>query len=300
MRSQQWSARGVPGLRAGLVAGFAGQAARLRSLLDTRGFAGWAGEQSSRAGRAELFWATADMAAAAMDAAADVPGFAPADLPCPDGLLLFAAPLPPLRTPVLVLRGGREWAGEVPVWGLWWHGHDPATTRVEVIARRGDLPGEMVAGSELQPVVSMVIPRDRGLVFDAAGVRVDDGRPMPRDGLGVLALLSAASVMMRQPTLTDRRRLDARSGRAPVQGRTRESDRVTLVDLRPLRHVPGPDTDPDTGRRYRHRWVVRGHWRQQPYGPGNTLRRLQYVEPYIKGPPDAPLLATEKVMVWRR
>lgn len=34
--------------------------------------------------------------------------------------------------------------------------------------------------------------------------------------------------------------------------------------------------------------------------PGNELRKLIYREPHIKGPPDAPFLATEKVMVWRR
>jgi hypothetical protein len=30
-------------------------------------------------------------------------------------------------------------------------------------------------------------------------------------------------------------------------------------------------------------WMVRGHWRAQPYGPGRTLRRPQWIEPYDKG-----------------
>lgn len=34
------------------------------------------------------------------------------------------------------------------------------------------------------------------------------------------------------------------------------------------------------------RWVVSGHWRQQPYKAG---RRLRYILPYVKGPEDKPL-----------
>lgn len=52
-------------------------------------------------------------------------------------------------------------------------------------------------------------------------------------------------------------------------------------------------------RRYHHRWVVSGHWRQQAYGPGRVLRRPTWIAPHVKGPDDAPLLTTPKVNVWR-
>ena len=38
-------------------------------------------------------------------------------------------------------------------------------------------------------------------------------------------------------------------------------------------------------------YVVRGHWRNQAHGPGHTLRRLQWIEPYWKGPEKAIILA---------
>ena len=38
-----------------------------------------------------------------------------------------------------------------------------------------------------------------------------------------------------------------------------------------------------------HRWMVRGHWRDQPCGPGRASRRLTWIDPYIKGPADKPL-----------
>lgn len=42
---------------------------------------------------------------------------------------------------------------------------------------------------------------------------------------------------------------------------------------------------------WHHRWIVRGHWRQQPYGPNSALRRPRFIPPYVKGPEGAPLLA---------
>lgn len=52
--------------------------------------------------------------------------------------------------------------------------------------------------------------------------------------------------------------------------------------------------------RYSHRFVVRGFWRNQPCGPGNSERRLTWVAPFIKGPEGAPLVERETVRVWRR
>lgn len=47
-------------------------------------------------------------------------------------------------------------------------------------------------------------------------------------------------------------------------------------------------------REYRHRWVVRGFWRQTWY-PSAGVNRPQWIAPYLKGPQGAPLLGGEKV-----
>lgn len=52
----------------------------------------------------------------------------------------------------------------------------------------------------------------------------------------------------------------------------------------------------DGGRAWRHRWVVRGHWRNQWY-PSLGDHRPKWIAPYLKGPTDAPLLGGEKVTV---
>lgn len=41
---------------------------------------------------------------------------------------------------------------------------------------------------------------------------------------------------------------------------------------------------------YKGRFWVRGHWTQQPYGKGRKLRRPQWIDPYIKGPEDKPMI----------
>jgi hypothetical protein len=44
-----------------------------------------------------------------------------------------------------------------------------------------------------------------------------------------------------------------------------------------------------TGRKLAVQYIRRGHWRNQPYGPGRTLTRLQWIRPTAVGPKDAPL-----------
>ena len=260
--SGQWAARGVPGLRAELATAFESSMIRQRQYLDAkiapsvRKTAEDLIEQNRvdafRLGNADLYWVTADLAAQALDASQDVPGFAPADLPCTNGLVVFGGPLPNIDTPPLTLIGGTDWAGQVPVWGLWWHPRDAQRIEVEVLTRIGALPAPMTRDSELQQIASLLISRDAGLIFGDVGELFDtEGRAMPREWLGVLAFLGAMSVLMMTPTVAERRALDARSGRAPVEGRTRPIDLVSTVDLRPLRHVTTDDEPGEGGREYR-------------------------------------------------
>lgn len=49
----------------------------------------------------------------------------------------------------------------------------------------------------------------------------------------------------------------------------------------------------------RHQVLVRGHWRNVPYGQGRALRRHQWIMPYVKGPEGAPLVNRPVVKTWR-
>lgn len=66
---------------------------------------------------------------------------------------------------------------------------------------------------------------------------------------------------------------------------------VRVVRLR-RRSGPSPEGE---GREWHHRWIVRGHWRQQPCGPGRTQTRPVWIAAYVKGPENAPLLSSDKI-----
>jgi len=74
-----------------------------------------------------------------------------------------------------------------------------------------------------------------------------------------------------------------------------------LPSLRMLSLAGGASVSEREGSPQRHphrfRWIVRGHWHTVAHGPRKTLRRLQWYDPYIKGPEDKPL--DERRTVWR-
>ena len=94
-----------------------------------------------------------------------------------------------------------------------------------------------------------------------------------------------ASVREERPPRPEARRSE-RKGRSAT---------VKVVYLRRLDHS-GTEDDSPPEERDEHgrvdwscRWLVRPHFRSQPYGPGRSLRRTILVGPYVKGPEDKPL-----------
>jgi hypothetical protein len=74
--------------------------------------------------------------------------------------------------------------------------------------------------------------------------------------------------------------------------RQQRIDTVKVLHLRRYRHKndhEGP------GVEYSHRFVVSGHWRNQPYGPrDNPTYKQIWVAPYVKGPEDKPLVVKKR------
>jgi hypothetical protein len=158
------------------------------------------------------------------------------------------------------------------------------------------------ADSDVLSMLSFVLdPLTAQVTVSADETERSAGR-MPQLLQPVARLLGATWLLMGQPHLAEnsvRPGPDRRT--AQPAAATRPSKAVTVVDLR--RQVPPPavrDADTQPAWRASHRWVVRGHWRQQACGPGRSQRRPVWIEPHVKGPDGAPLLAAEKVMVWRR
>lgn len=121
-----------------------------------------------------------------------------------------------------------------------------------------------------------------------------------------LALTTAIAEMIRRPTP-----LTADKQATPVR------PRVTASSHRSLRTSPDTDANSDhvaliyapgearpvearqgAGRKADHRWVVRGHWRQQPY-PSKGETRPVYIKPHESGAADGDLWIRDRVRVPR-
>lgn len=88
------------------------------------------------------------------------------------------------------------------------------------------------------------------------------------------------------------RRLRRRMARADLPVRS-----IVIVRLR----RPDAPSDPEhRAVEWSHRWLVSGHWRNQYY-PSTGTHRQVFINPYIKGPPDAPLeVRKTRVFDWSR
>lgn len=150
------------------------------------------------------------------------------------------------------------------------------------------LPPEVARGSRLQRV------------GDGAVLALPDGAtdiPPPVFGPDpVLGWLVAALRLMAQPLAALHRqglpahvRDDLRRGKVKLKDTS-----VTVVEFRRREH--GFDT-PGSGREFTHRFLRRGHWRQQPYKntAGQWARKVIWILPTIVGPPDKPLVVRDRV-----
>lgn len=109
--------------------------------------------------------------------------------------------------------------------------------------------------------------------------------------------LSALFVLARQENIsqvTEQQATRAEWRRAQRAGLP--LDPVRIIDVRRAhRTSTGNHHDVE----WSHRWIVRGHWRQQPVGPGRTQRRPTWVPAHVKGPDDKPLVVRDTVHVLR-
>ncbi|ELB86009.1 hypothetical protein Rwratislav_47115 [Rhodococcus wratislaviensis IFP 2016] len=98
--------------------------------------------------------------------------------------------------------------------------------------------------------------------------------------------------MLRQQRLIDAEPVNARTAtRTPESGRRRSrTDTITYLRYNSRSHTNGAGG----GRRYTHRWVVRGHWRRQWY-PSLQRHVPIWITDYIAGPDDTPIVVRDKV-----
>lgn len=272
---------------------------------------------------ADLYWVAAPMARLAMDASQDIPAINGADVPAQAGLMVMAEPLPAWDTSAiggLALRDGDRTDvphnEAVPVDALTWnldpHPSGVKALTIELMCRPTRLPLPLLGH---QSTWLVPFTRLRTLIpasLDAAQAVGPDGAPVDPAHVGVMAWLQAAWTLMTTPNLTQTtvvagtgKPRTPRPSDAGGRGHGADDGGVTVIDLHPQRRrlitTPDKPDDETEGQRRRltSRHVVRGHWTHQPHGKGRALRRLQWVDDYIRGPQGVPLTTRTHVWAWR-
>ncbi|MCX4543754.1 hypothetical protein [Streptomyces sp. NBC_01565] len=246
---------------------------------------------------AHMYWVAPEMAALAMSAGAQLAAarWATADRPSPCGLLWWADGI-----------GNLDSSGvQIPVEGIAWGPYE-GDLMMWLLMSRSRLANEMQSRNGMSLIADQMPPM---IPVYGETVPVTD-EPVSLAGLEgqlpvpIVAALAAAWLLMQQPALVEHGREWPPAAEARSSARAGLRDpAVTVATLRRqyLPDIQDIDEGRDAGgRRCRHRWVVSGHWRDQPYGPDRALRRKTWIPAYVKGPDGAPLLSTERVNVWRR
>jgi hypothetical protein len=253
----------------------------------------------TRLAAAPLYWVSTEMTAVALDASGDIPAWVPEQvMPSADGFLIWQGNMPPIRASDLndnqrpIGPDGARLDVSVGAAGVMW---SRSSNRVNLAVL--SLTSDVVAAGATLTTSELVVPTGTAAISSAKEI---DPAEMAGEAAGFIAALGATWVLMGQPTVAEPRTVTPKGTEyRAARRRRRDPPVVSIVDLRPMIHTPTDPTD-EPGRIYTHRWVVRGHWRHQAYGPERTLRKAVWVPSYLKGPAGAPLLRTEHVHVWRR
>lgn len=274
-----------------------------------------ADEMRAQFENAALWWVTKEMCQVAMDASQDLPW---ADwttlLPTTSGVVDFARPLPPVYTPAPVTHSTGNSVlvppFEVDILGWWTNAHGELHIEVFGFSQR---LGHGIQAGPFQHVLTLCLDSETA-VHDEFRIisrfskrnRNEDAleRSVRASHIGIRALLATVFTLMDQPVVASTSTLGATAGLSdPSPGnRERRADDVLLVDAAPIHYMPGEMDklrSPGSRRRPAHRWMVRGHWRNQAYGADRSLRRQQWIPDHVRGPEGAPLIDRDHVYVWR-
>lgn len=185
--------------------------------------------------------------------------------------------------------GSREWA-DTATWIPY--------TNPRMLIRKGDLTVDhvysWVYGRDSEGRVAVVKQGDM-LVSDDARILAESAMAAEDKARNVMAtspmnIQRPVQCLFRlmQQTIATRTQIEApRAFRHRWKRANLLAKKVTVIRLRrpawvaPDNHVPKPVE-------WSHRWLVAGHWRNQPY-PTLGITRQIWISPYIKGPDDAPL-----------
>jgi hypothetical protein len=252
---------------------------------------------------AHNFWVAPDMVSVAATAQKTMPDedILLEEPPAPHGFLLLGRPFP-------LLCGDPECSEEHPFVGLHWrptHRTLPANNYAKEQNDNGlllqwfglavDEQERAFFGSPVVPVATATfLPAGRPLVTSYS-VELGAMRPMTAE---LCRYARAMWTLMQQPLAAVGEIEPDRAQRRRLQKSNQPPGPVVIVTLRRRSHPSDNQSDP-AQIEWSHRWMVRGHWRNQ-WHPRLAVHRAIWINEHIKGPDDQPLELKDKVITWRR
>jgi hypothetical protein len=211
-------------------------------------------------------------------------------LPAPSGFFWFSKPL---AMPVLHDKNGNAIADDL--WGMSWVSVCRAPDGGSFIPVAGPVDqADYIALSMYSPIggASPVPSVNWYWDFDQPLSEAVKRSPDAYEELTITRVLrlryfAAALAFLQQRILIAEPRPLDRSTRRRLPATWTNEPLVRVIQLR-RRSAPHHLTDNRDMPDWSCRWIVRGHWRQQPY-PAQGFVQPKWIMPFLKGPEDKPL-----------
>jgi len=284
LRRQTVANRKIPGVRDAIAGGFD---------FFNRTYRGWdvphkfsheyAEMEAACLETASLFWASKEMSELAIAATPSLPGFdlTPDVIPCTAGLIWFDS--------ALVTRTGAH--------------HYCAASWHPIATENGDgIVANFYVTAEKVHIVNPGTPDSMGPLFNEfdqialfGPLEFKDDESRRTSPFGALV---SAWLLMGQAGIAESTSREFKLSKGERREGRHDAATVRIVDV--ARHMKAPTGEHDHADvKYRNRWVVSGHWRNQWY-PKTKTHKPKWITPYVKGPEGAPLLTQkETVHAWR-
>jgi hypothetical protein len=236
----------------------------------------------------ELYFVSDDMTELAESAGRSLPKFQieEHDVPSPHGFMVFAHPL----HEILEEQDGTCAYIQAASWSVARNPQMGTSLWLSIYANLGHTPD---VGAD------MAAPKWWYAVDCEWSFGTKDDRAYPEHSpLSIWGpSVIAAWLLMMQPLAVVSEVEPDRAARKRLHRINQDPAAVRVIELRRPKHSGGEPGE--SGREYHHRWITRGHWRQQWYAT-RQVHRPVWIAPHVKGPEGAPMIGGEKVYVWKR